>query len=87
MSDTGTDIAAEVRAYLTEHYLFDRVGFTLADDASMTEHKVLDSLGVLNLITFLEQTYGITVLENEVEPGNLDSLAKIAAFVTRKRKG
>lgn len=85
MSDTGTDIAAEVRAYLTEHYLFDRTDFTLGTDTSMTEHQVLDSLGVLNLIQFLEQTYGITVLEDEVTPENLDSLRKIAAFVARKR--
>lgn len=85
MSDTGTDIAAEVRGYLTEHYLFDRADFTLGTDTSMTEHQVLDSLGVLNLIQFLEQTYGITVLEDEVTPENLDTLRRIAAFVARKR--
>ena len=84
MPRTTLDIAAGVNGFLVANYLFDRPGFVLADDDSLLAHQVLDSLGVLNLITFLEQTYGIAVLENDVTPENLDSKKRIAEFVARK---
>jgi len=84
-SASESEIVAAVGAWLVENYLWDRDGFTLGEHDSMTEHKVLDSLGVLNLITFLEQKFSISVGETDVHPDNLDSLRKIAAFVLRKR--
>ena len=44
----------------------------------------MDSTGILELIEFLEDTYGIQISEAETVPDNLDSLSSVAAFVSRK---
>jgi acyl carrier protein len=57
----------------------------LGDDDSFLEHHVLDSTGFLELISHLEETYGIKVLDDEMVPENLDSLRSVADFIARKR--
>jgi acyl carrier protein len=47
---------------------------------------VLDSTGVLELVTFLEDTFGIDVAEEEMLPDNLDSVARLVGFVQRKQQ-
>lgn len=56
----------------------------LADDASLLEQGIVDSTGVLEVTAFLESTYGIVVVDDEIVPANMDSINSIAAFVTRK---
>ena len=57
----------------------------LADSASLIETGIVDSTGVLELVAFLEQTFGVKVNDEEMLPENLDSIARVAAFVCRKR--
>ncbi len=57
----------------------------LADDASLLDLGVIDSTGVLEVIGFLEDTFGITVEDDEMLPENLDSIERISAFVARKK--
>ena len=57
----------------------------LADDASLIQGGWVDSTGMLELISFLEQEYGIRIGDTEMNPENLDGIARIAAFVGRKR--
>ena len=83
------DQAAErqqVRKFLEENFLFGQP-WTLTDGDSFLDAGILDSTGVLQLITFLSETYGITVADNEVSPDNLDSIDRIAAYLGRKRNG
>jgi acyl carrier protein len=80
------DIASltqEVRRFITVDYLLGYDG-NLSDGASFLEEGILDSTGVLQLIAFLEQTYGIRVENEEVIPDNLDSIEKVAAYLKRK---
>ena len=49
------------------------------------ETELIDSTGVLELVTFLEEKYDVTVEDDEVTPENLDSVRLIAQFVQRKR--
>jgi acyl carrier protein len=55
-----------------------------AADASLLESGVIDSMGVLLLVTWLEQEFGLLVDDAEVVPENLDSIAAIESFVARK---
>jgi len=48
------------------------------------ESGILDSTGVLELVTFLESTYGVKVQDQEMVPENLDSVNRAAAFAARK---
>jgi acyl carrier protein len=81
---TTQDVKAEVRGYLLENFAMGE-GAAIADDASFMEEHILDSTGFVELVAFLEATYGIKVGDAEMLPENLDSLVNIEAFVARKR--
>jgi acyl carrier protein len=79
------DIKASIREFLVETFLFGEP-FTLGDDDSLLDNGVVDSGGVLSLVVFLEERFGITVADDEVEASNLDSLARLTRFVVEKQK-
>lgn len=76
----------DIRDYVVSSFLFGD-GSSLQDDTSFMESGVLDSTGVLELVTFLETTFGFKVLDQETVPENLDSVNRAAAFVARKMSG
>ena len=80
-------IEEQIKQYIAENFLFSENGYGLPDDASFLEEGVIDSTGVLELILFVEETYGITVANEEVMPENFDSVTRLAAFVRRKQDG
>jgi acyl carrier protein len=77
----------DIHAFLTKSFLFSEDLSVLDRDASLLEQGIMDSTGVLELVSFLEQRFAITVLDEELLPDNLDSVAKIVAFVERKNVG
>ena len=79
------DIKGQLRQFIADNFILGAEGVTLGDDDSFLEHQVLDSTGFLELIGHLEEAYGIKVLDHEMVPENLDSLRKVADFVSRKR--
>ena len=56
----------------------------LGDDDSLLENGLIDSTGVLELVTKIEETYGFSVEDNELVPENLDSVSALTRFVERK---
>jgi acyl carrier protein len=81
------DIKQTVRQFVLDNFLMggDRNGLQDAD--SFLDHRVIDSTGFMELVTYLEETFGIQVLDEELIPENLDSLDAIAAYVSRKAEG
>ena len=78
------DVKQQVRDFITSNfYVAD--GASLGDNASLLEGGIIDSTGVLEVITFVEESFGIAVKDNEMLPDNLDSIECIANFVNRKR--
>jgi acyl carrier protein len=75
-----------VREFLVENFLFGE-GDHLEETTSLLENGVIDSTGMLELVTFLEQTYHITIEDDDLIPENLDSLRSIAKFLKRKLNG
>ncbi|MDY7231856.1 acyl carrier protein [Hyalangium rubrum] len=59
--------------------------FVLNECTSLLDSGLIDSTGVLELISFIEREFGITVEDTEIVPENLDSLGRLAAFVARKQ--
>lgn len=57
----------------------------LSDDASLLDAGIVDSTGVLEIITFLESDLAITVEDAEMLPDNLDSVSRLVAYVQKKR--
>ena len=77
-------IEAEVRQYILDNFLFGRTDMEVGSDASFLELGIIDSTGVLELVTFLEDKYHIKIEDEELVPANLDSLNSIASFVETK---
>jgi acyl carrier protein len=79
-----SDIKSSLRAFLSEPILpLARVS-AFGDDDSFLERGILDSTGVLELVSHIENTFGVRVEADEIIPENLDSLNKLASFVLRK---
>ena len=76
--------AAEIKAFIVGNFLFGQEGNGIADDQSFLETGVIDSTGLLELVSFVEQKYGISIGDRELVPENLDSLRNISRLVARK---
>jgi acyl carrier protein len=74
-----TEIERDIREFIAENFILD--ADSLAGDASLTQSGVLDSMGVLELIMFIEQRFGLTVPDDQALPENLDSVERIARYV------
>jgi len=80
---TQTDKVQPVRTFIIENFLFGR-GDGLDDGKSFLDSGIIDSTGILELVAFLEKTYGIRVEDDELVPENLDSVKNISAFLQTK---
>lgn len=77
-------VQQQVRQFIIENFYVANPS-ELADDASLIQGGWVDSTGMLELISFLEEQYAIRIADTEMIPENLDGIARIAAFVDRKR--
>ena len=79
-------IKQKLRQYILENFLFSDNPDDLADDDSFMDKGIIDSTGILEVIEFLEDEFGITVEDEEMIPENLDSVNRILGFVQTKQK-
>lgn len=77
------DIKEQVRAFITANFYVPDSSL-LEDNASLLDQGIIDSTGVLEVISFIEETFGIAVADNEMLPDNLDSIERISNYVARK---
>jgi acyl carrier protein len=73
----------EVREFIVENFRFGEDSGITAD-ASLMQEGIIDSTGLLELIMFLEETYGISIADEELVPENLDTIQNIDRFVSLK---
>lgn len=74
-------IRAQIREFLQLNFLYDGDVSQIGDDESLLERGIVDSTGVLELVLFAEETYGITVDSADLLPENFDSISSLAAYV------
>jgi acyl carrier protein len=75
----------ELRDFIVDNFLFgEEVSFSDAD--SFLRQGIIDSTGVVEIIAFIEERYGIKVEDEEIVPDNLDSIEKLSRFIERKAK-
>ncbi|MEO7000162.1 MAG: acyl carrier protein [Ktedonobacterales bacterium] len=78
-------IRQQIHEYIQVNFLFDGDGArTLDDTAPLVEQDVVDATGVLEIVLFLEEAYGIHVNEEDLTPENLDAVDNIALFVWQR---
>lgn len=78
-------VEGQLRSFILNNYLFTDDESFLDDDDSFLEKGIIDSTGIMEVILFLEQEFGIRVEDEEMVPENLDSVSRIVAFVRRKK--
>ena len=76
-------VEEEIRRYIVEDILFGDDD-KLQQDTSFQEYGILDSMGFLSLITFVEEKFEIKIKDDELIPENFDSLQKISRFLELK---
>ena len=74
----------QIRRYIADNFLFSSNDDELAEDTSFLEEGIVDSTGILELVMFIEETFGITVEDEELLPENFDSVGQLAAYIRRK---
>ncbi len=74
-------IAQQLRQFVNENLLFGRHDGALEDDDSFLERGIIDSTGVLELITFVEDRFGIRVKDQDLVPENLDSINRLVRYI------
>lgn len=77
-------IEADVRGFVTDNFLFGRKNVSLAGDDSLLEQGLIDSTGVLELVSFIENKFEIKVEDDDLVPDNLDSINRLIAFIEAK---
>ncbi len=80
-------IDKQVRAFIDEAFPSDVAAIELPGEQSLLQSGIIDSIGVLSLVTFLEETFDIRIEDDEVIPENLDSIDALVAFIDRKQGG
>ena len=75
----------KVREYIIENFLFGDAEPLVDDTMSLLDGGIIDSVGVMELVAFLEQEFGLKVADEDLVPENLDSVANLVGFVDRKR--
>jgi len=78
------DIRAQIREFITDNFMMGQETDLLPDSGSLLEMGVLDSIGVLELVAYIEETYGVAIADNELVPDNLASVDRLVACIERK---
>jgi acyl carrier protein len=77
-------IKSSIRSYVLDNFLFTNDESALEDSASFLEEGIIDSTGVLELVMFVEETFGIAIDDQEIIPENFDSVLGLVQYVESK---
>jgi acyl carrier protein len=86
MTTKETTVKDQVRQFVTEELAAAKGITSVRDDESLIENGVVDSLGIFRLVTFLEETFGVKIGDEEISAENLQSVDMIEQLVLSKRK-
>jgi acyl carrier protein len=81
----NTTVEGQVRSFIEDNFLFRGDRADLSAEESLLEAGLIDSTGVLELVAFIETTFGSAMADADIVPDNLDSIRSLAAYVERKR--
>ncbi len=73
-----------IREFIVENFLFGDGG-QVSDDTNFFEKGIIDSTGILELVSYIEETYNLTIEDEDLVPENFSSLNTLAAFLQKKQ--
>ncbi len=81
---TKVEIREKIRTFILESYMAGLDASGLKDDVSLERSHIVDSARVLELILYLEETFGIEVTNDDATPDNFDTVNAIVGYVAGK---
>lgn len=81
---TAAEVIERTRAYITENFLYMRRDFRLDDNDSLLGSGIIDSMGVMEVILFLETEFGVEVGDEDVTEENLGTIRAISRYVVAR---
>ena len=77
------EIKNEIHSYLKENILFDSVDNPISDDDSFMENGIIDSTGILELVSFIEKKFEFKVGDEDLVPDNFDSVNNLVDYIKK----
>jgi acyl carrier protein len=77
------DIESEIKSFIAKNLLYSGDGFKYGEDVSFLEEGIVDSIGVMELVAFVEEKYQIQVNDQDVTPDNFDSVNRLANYIRK----
>lgn len=81
----SASIETILRQHIAEEILFSGKTYPHSDDASFLENGIVDSMGVMQLVLFIEEKFRIAIQDNDIVPDNFDSITKLARFIRQRQ--
>ncbi len=78
-------LEAQIKAYLSEHLIYVDYADEWDNDTSLLGEGLIDSIGIVDLLSYIQTEFGIRVEQHEITPEHFDSINRLAAFVRRKQ--
>ena len=75
----------DIRVFIVDNFLFGEDG-GLEDDSSFLEEGIVDSTGIMQLVSFIQEQYRIAIEDEELIPENLDSISRVKTFIEAKKR-
>jgi len=79
------EINVQIRDFIAQNLLFSDNGYQYDDDDSFLQEGIVDSVGVMDLVSFVEDNFNVEVDDQEIVPDNFDSVNKLAQYVRGKQ--
>jgi acyl carrier protein len=79
-------VTERIRSFIQSQFPLARQR-TFADNDSLLQAGIIDSLGILEVVTYIEKEFGVSVADEELLPENFGSVQNLTAFVYQKRNG
>ena len=78
-------IEKKLRSYILDNFLFTDDESALKSSDSFLDKGIIDSTGIMEVIFFLEEEYGVKVEDDEMVPENLDSVDNLVSYIEKKK--
>jgi len=87
MANETVAAGSRIRRFILKHFPLARKQSSIEDDSQLLNSGIIDSLGVLDLVSFIENEFKITISEEDLLAENFESIASMTTFIERKGNG
>ncbi|RME01250.1 MAG: acyl carrier protein [Calditrichaeota bacterium] len=78
------NVQEQLRNYIVSEFMYEQAADSLTADTDLLNQGIVDSMGILDLVSYMEENFGIQVSDEEITPENFRTLNTLTEFVNRK---